>query len=111
MILASWLPGWDWLADAIGNIGQTIYCAGVRIWCWLLQFLFDLALAPFELLVPAVPNGLKTAIAAMSQYYDEVNCLIPLDTVEAVFILWWAFLVPFIVLRWVLSFIPGLGGR
>lgn len=109
--LGDWLPGWDWLYNAITGIGQTIYCAVVRSWCWLLQFLLDLAMAPFELVVPLCPAALKGAIAEIAGFYDEINAIVPLDTVETVFGLWWLFIVPFIALRWVLSFIPGLGGR
>ena len=101
MILAtSEEPGW-W---------ETIFTnALTAFWEWLNTTVADLFTTVLDLLLAAVPSDYQAQGAVFRQYTEIANCWVALDYGLTMLGVFYTFLGVFVVLKFVLKLIPGLG--
>lgn len=114
----SWI-GWigEWVYGALAAAsatleewGETLYCVGISIWCWLMNFLVDALdewfVSPIVGAMPEPPSNWDfTFVAGL---YGTVNRYVPLSEGAAMLGIYATFYLGIVCLRFVKSFIPGL---
>jgi hypothetical protein len=95
----------DFLSATLGNVAEAIR----DFFCWLVDFAWVMGRPLLETFSGFLSDGWKAHIAMLWAVAGLANKFVPLDFAFSLLAAYWAFLLVFVTIKYILKLIPTIG--